>query len=413
MNTDEVAVKNKNQRIARTIHPVKADQNGSLPTEIEVLKAGIWRTPYHGDFMITSEDLDEYVENFKKGVGLVENIGAPVDFSHENDKLAAAWITELYVLNDTLMGKIEWTAAGTDAISGGNYKCFSPEFYPKGRGGWQNPEDYDDFIENVLVGGGLTNKPLFKGLAPVRASASSNDGNIEDTNNVIYIKASEKENTMELATVRAKSAEELTEAEKDFLAQNKTELNAEEQVKFGFEEAKVETKEEVAPVAPVATVEAPVAEVTAPVEAELATAGVSASAIAGLKDGKSVIIASERLERLEKTATEYQTEKATNFVEEHIARGAIKADQKGNWVTKVMADEGIKELVKALPSNEVLASEVGSSEKSSDTKLASEIIVEKANAVVTASEGKTVLSEAIKQVRKADVELAARADKGE
>lgn len=410
MNTSEV-VKNKNQRIARTVHGIKADQNGALPTEIEVLKAGVWRTPYHGDFMITSEDLDEYVENFKNGIGLVENIGAPVDFSHENDKLAAAWITELYVLNDTLMGKIEWTTAGTDAVSGGNYKCFSPEFYPKGRGGWQNPEDYDDFIENVLVGGGLTNKPLFKGLAPVRASASSNGGNVEDINNVIYIKASEKENTMELATVRAKSAEELTEAEKDFLAQNKAELNAEEQVKFGFEEAKVETKEE--PVAPVATVEEPVAEVTAPVEAELATAGVSASAIAGLKDGKSVIVASETLARLEKTATEYQTEKATQFVEEHISRGAIKADQKDKWITKVMADEGVKDLVKDLPSHAVLAGELGSNDKSAETKLASEIIVEKANAAVTASEGQKTLDQAIKEVRKANPELADRANKGE
>ena len=152
-------------RVARTFRAITADANGQLPTRIEILKIGMWDTPNHGMFMITADDISEMIVNFQAGVGLPGQglIGAPIDFGHESDEEAAGWMTQLSTDGTTLYADVTWTSAGMEALNGGTYKCFSPEFYPGCRGGWEDPESYGTYIPNVLVVGGLTNIPLFKG----------------------------------------------------------------------------------------------------------------------------------------------------------------------------------------------------------------------------------------------------------
>ena len=57
----------------RTIK-LKADKNGSVavPDSIHLMSTGHWHTPWHGAFEMTSTDLQEMVDNFDKGIGLVE-----------------------------------------------------------------------------------------------------------------------------------------------------------------------------------------------------------------------------------------------------------------------------------------------------------------------------------------------------
>ena len=388
MNTLEVH-KTKIDRVASTMRVINADSSGNLPTKIEVLRVGMWMTPYHGDFMIRPEDLLEYVSNFENGVGLVDaGIGAPIDFSHESHEKAAGWIKKLTIQGDALVAEVEWSTAGKDALLGGLFKCFSPEFYPKGRGGWEDPESYGTYVENVLVGGGLTNIPLFKGLAPVMASASDGNRNVGEDKNVIYIKASEiKENTMNLADILAKDPTALSDAEKDFLTTNKDQLSAEDKTKFGFE-TEVETP---------AVVETPVVEAPV-VDAE--TAAVAAS----VKSGESVVIKASELAALKASTAKFERKEAEAKVTAHIARGAIKADQLEKWTNRLLADASIEEDLSALPSNDILASEQGSDAKAGDATSAIQRIQDEAKKLME-SDAKLTIGDATSKVLASNPEL--------
>jgi len=353
MNPLAEAEKTKMDRIAKRSISICADKNGNAPKTIELLKTGVWRTPNHGDFMITEEDLAEYVTNFDNHIGLPGKgvAGAPVDYKHESWDKAAGWIVKLKVEGDTLIGEVEWTPNGAQMIIDGEFKFFSPEFYPKHRGGWCDPEDYETLIENVFVGGGLTNIPLFKGLSAVKASTAGEKDAVDE--NIIYIKASEiKETNMDLNAIRTKNQDALTDEEKNFLAENKESLTVEEKTKFGFETA------------PVA--DAPVADepVVAPVAPEPVMAStVDPSVAASIASGESVVVKASVLEEMKKQTDAYAKEKAQAVVTAHIARGAIKADQLDKWTGRLLADATIKDDLEALPSNEALSGEQGSDAK--------------------------------------------------
>ena len=155
--------------------PIKADSNGQVPSTINLLKAGTWNTPWHGDFELTGEDLEEMVANFAEGVGLVaeDETKAPLNYGHMMADKAAGWIKRIRVeaVNGTaaLMGDVEWTPAAVQAIKDGEWRYLSPEFNPRGYP-WEDPEQEFTFVDNVLTGAALTNIPLFKKLKPITAS---------------------------------------------------------------------------------------------------------------------------------------------------------------------------------------------------------------------------------------------------
>lgn len=395
-------------RIIKTFRTVQADKQGSLPTRIEILQVGMWDTPYHGMFMITPEDLQEYVDNFNAGIGLAGGPvsdggpGLPIDFSHNEAGEAAGWIKGLVVSDGSLYADpVEWSTSGEEALLGGRFKCFSPTFCPRSCGGWVDPEDFAHVVENVLVGGALTNIPLFKGLKPIMASKSSGQSEATEDKKVIYISASEGDKSMTLEEVRAKSADALTEEEKTLLTEHKEELTAEEKQKFGFEvsqsngegdEGNGESEEDGEGAGEGAAVDA---------EAQAIAASV--------KKGESVVVKASEFQELQETHKQYQTEKAEKIVQAHVARGAIKADQKDKWVGKLVASKGqerkdLEQLMTDLPDNQLLASEIGSSAKANQALTAAQQIKEKATELVKAAkdDGRTLdigtaMSHAIKE----------------
>lgn len=338
---------------------ITADSTGSLPESIEVLRVGMWRTPYHGDIMIMPEDLDAYVNNFNDGVARADDgkMGLPINFAHESWEKAAGWMTELYVQGQSLMAKVEWTEAGKQGLTNGEWKCFSPEFCPAGRGGWVDPLDEEKYIDNVLEGGALTNIPLFRNMKPIMASASFGEDNSKP--NVFFVTASEVKqgDKMDLSTIVAKKNEELTEAEKDFLAQpeNKEKLTDEQKVAFGFEDAPsddedLENKDK--------KVEEDVSEVkVAPELAEVA---------ASLKSGESIVIKASEYSGLKEKVSNLEKDKITEKVKAHVARGAIKADKLEAWADKIQKDPSMLDMLGDLPSNPVLADTQGSDTDAAD-----------------------------------------------
>lgn len=205
-----------------------------LPDKIELLQTGAWDTPYHGTFEITDRHLDEYVFNFDQGT----RRGVPIDLEHNTIGGAAGWIEKLYTApassnpeKKALWGSVTWTPKGEDALGNREYKFFSPEFADKN---YQDPET-GEFFNNVLIGGGLTNRPLFKNLMALVANDSNGDKSTKDLtqqhkNNIIYL--SEENNQVNLEDILAKAPADLTDEEKQFVVDNQADLTDEQKTTF-------------------------------------------------------------------------------------------------------------------------------------------------------------------------------------
>lgn len=383
-----------------------ADSNRQLPTRLQIIKAGIWENSWKGDIEITTDDLLEMKLNFNRGVGLPDNgsEGAPVDYSHEDWSKAAFWIKALEV--DEVTGilwasEIEWTPAGKDAVLSGEFKFFSPSVYPRSMGTWQNPEDPTDTAQNVLLGGGLTNIPFFKGLNGLNASQTPEGGGKE---NIIYL--AEKGDDMDLSTIRTKKKEELSAEELAFANDHKAELTAEEQLAMGIVE----------PTTPVVTPSA-VIENNGAGEVTPVVDPAAVALQASIKAGTHVVVEKSVLEGLQASATKSEAklqamERADieKRVETHVARGAIKADQSEKWANLIQADSSNEDLLKSLADNPLLASEVGGAGEAGSSV---EQLRAKANEIAKTSKdagAKIDFSTALSQARRENPELAKEAD---
>ena len=395
---------NKTQigRMARTFKPILASSaTGDLPTRFQLLKTGIWDTPNHGVFAVTPEDLVQYKENFDNGVAQViaadgKPDGIQIDYDHMPG-VAAGWIKGLKVEGDTLWADpVEWSARGEEDLRGKNFKYISPEFYPASRGGWEDPERYGFYIPNALAAAGLVNRPLFKGLTPIMASA--NGGNTDDEKNVIYISASEKEKPrMTIEEVRNKNVADLNDEEKAFVAANQADFTDEEKVKFGLKSEIAAVVDETLKNKEETTVETPV------VDPELAAIAAS------VKSGDSVVIKASQLKQFEDTAKEVEVmkrEKIAAGVQKHVERGAIKADAADAWTDRIYKDPSMEDVLKEMNGSPVMAGELGTDVKAGDATAS-------ASSKITASAKKLMetntslkMEDAISQVLRDDPVLA-------
>lgn len=132
-----------------------------FPKEVQLLKIGNFSDPRYGKFPVTSKMLTEMVSNFKKGI---RGIKPAIDFKHESDAEAAAWIADLFTKNnDTeLWATPDWTGEGQRKLSDRVYGYLSADFNQK-------------YVDNekgeqhgcVLLGAALTNRPVIKNMQPV------------------------------------------------------------------------------------------------------------------------------------------------------------------------------------------------------------------------------------------------------
>lgn len=361
-----VVEKTKIAASVRTRTKLLADASGKVPTRLQIIKAGKWNNSIKGDLEITIADLEEMVENFNRGIGLPLSgaEGAAIDYKHEEWSRAAGWIKKLTVENGILYAdEIEWTPRAQQEINDGEWKFFSPSFYPACLGSYFDHEDPSIVAKNVLVGGGLTNIPFFKGLTGLKASTSASAGGNDSE---IFINDDLKGIPMDLSVIKQKAPADVTAEEKAFLLEHKAELTASEIQGFGLEESQVVENEEVKKTPAEAVVE------NEEVEAEETTAALALQA--SVKSGKAVLVeASEyaglkaSVEKLTAAATASEDARIDASIKEHIARGAIKADQTENWKKLIKANADAENLLKALPDNKLFASEIGSSNDGAGT----------------------------------------------
>src|SRR5215217_1668458 len=204
----------------RIAFPIQLFAEGSadvqIPDVIQVVPVGKWDHPAYGEMEITSAHIAEFVRNFKDKVRLA----IPITQGHDNgmsggELPAVGWFTDVEDrgVNGLWCG-VRWTDEGVQLLQQRAFKYFSPEFYQD----YEDPETRTKH-GHVLVGGALTNKPYFKELEPVVSFSEPS----------IIHQFSED---MNLKDIVSKKPEDLSDEEKAFVRDHKSELSVEEATAF-------------------------------------------------------------------------------------------------------------------------------------------------------------------------------------
>lgn len=153
--------------------PIKLSDNNPVPRELQVLRVGSFNHPRYGLFDITSQVLAEMKANFDNKV---RGIDMAFDYFHESDKEASAWVNSLSLREDgtELWADVTWTPKAEQKLSERELRYFSPDFAFS----WTDPETNQTF-ENVLFGGGLTNRPFVKEMMAIVADETKGENMTE------------------------------------------------------------------------------------------------------------------------------------------------------------------------------------------------------------------------------------------
>lgn len=134
---------------------------GSTEQWMHAFPFGQYKHPLYGDIIMTPERARRMALNVNEGV---RGIDLAIDYDH-NSGPAAGWIKQAEVRDDGLWLYIEWTPDAAERLRKKEYRYFSPEF----TSAWTHPKTGVKY-RDVLVGGGLTNRPFLKDLVPVNLS---------------------------------------------------------------------------------------------------------------------------------------------------------------------------------------------------------------------------------------------------
>lgn len=140
-------------------------EDGKKTSWVTITRTGVFSDPRYGQFEITKPMLLSMVANFEKRVYGQDVF---IDVAHEPSKGAAARIQKLSVEGDRLRALVEWTAYGVDAVKSKGYAYLSAEYHEN----WEDNEKHE-LHGPVLLGAGLTVRPVIKRLDPVQLSEAS------------------------------------------------------------------------------------------------------------------------------------------------------------------------------------------------------------------------------------------------
>jgi hypothetical protein len=136
--------------------------DGAKTSWVTVTRTGTFTDPRYGSFDITPAMLAQMVSNFESRV-----LGQDVffDVAHKPSDGAACKVLRLAVDNGRLRALVEWTDFGIDAVKKRGFSYLSAEYHEDWRDNERgNPHGC------VLLGAGLTTRPVVKHLDPVQLS---------------------------------------------------------------------------------------------------------------------------------------------------------------------------------------------------------------------------------------------------
>ena len=141
---------------------------GATQTWVTLTRTGNFNDPRYGDFAITADMLGQMVGNFDKRV-LGQDVF--IDVSHKPSDGAAGKVLKLSVEGGRLRALVEWTPFGVDAIKQRGFTYLSAEYHEQ----WKDNEKQQPY-GCVLLGAGLTVRPVIKHLDPVQLSDDDHAG---------------------------------------------------------------------------------------------------------------------------------------------------------------------------------------------------------------------------------------------
>lgn len=144
--------------------------DGSTQSWVTVTRQGDFSDPRYGQFSITLAMLEQMVANFNARV-LGQDVF--IDVSHAPSNGAAGKVLKLSVESGRLRALVEWTQFGVDAIKQRGFTYLSAEFADN----WQDNEKQAQH-GCVLLGAGLTIRPVIKHLEPVQLSTEDGDHDV-------------------------------------------------------------------------------------------------------------------------------------------------------------------------------------------------------------------------------------------
>lgn len=143
------------------LQSVKLDD--SMSTWIQAMPLGEYEHPVHGTISITPDRVKRFAANV---VSKVREQDLDIDYDHKAQTgEAAGWIRDAQARSDGLWVLVEWTKDAYSKIKNKAYRYFSPEFVDE----WEHPKTRQKF-QDVLFGGGITNRPFLKDILPINMS---------------------------------------------------------------------------------------------------------------------------------------------------------------------------------------------------------------------------------------------------
>lgn len=141
--------------------------DGAKTSWVTVTRTGTFTDPRYGQFEITRSMLLQMVANFDKRV-LGQDVF--IDVAHKPNDGAAAKVLKLAVEDNRLRALVEWTPFGIDAVKTRGFTYLSAEYH----------EDWRDNEKGaahgcVLIGAGLTTRPVIKHLDSIALAAGDED----------------------------------------------------------------------------------------------------------------------------------------------------------------------------------------------------------------------------------------------
>jgi phage I-like protein len=143
---------------------VTLDESNGAPTSwIQAMTVGKYMHPVHGVIDITPERITRFAENVNNKVR-EQDLDIDYDHKAKTDE-AAGWVKTAESRPNGLYLLIEWTSQAAEKIKSKAYRYFSPEFDDE----WTHPKSGQKF-QDVLFGGGITNRPFLKDILPINLS---------------------------------------------------------------------------------------------------------------------------------------------------------------------------------------------------------------------------------------------------
>jgi len=135
---------------------------------IQIFPFGHWSHPVYGDdaAVVSYDRAARYVKNFNDNVRRQE---IAIDYEHGEDKAkgskASGWYRAMELRDDGVYAQVEFTEPARQEIKNGEWKYFSPLFVDL----YEDAET-GEVHEDVIIGGGLTNRPWMKDMVPINFS---------------------------------------------------------------------------------------------------------------------------------------------------------------------------------------------------------------------------------------------------